>query len=82
MQEAENNACTSPFSHRMQIADIPLSERLRHVQGALWHVTLSRCEAGAFTQTAFSPLLASEANRQDAAQDLSLIHISEPTRPY
>ena len=30
----------------------------------------------------FVRLRSSEAERRQAAQDLSLIHISEPTRPY
>jgi hypothetical protein len=76
MQEAENNACVSPFSHRIRISDIPLSDRLRHVQGALWHLTVSRTETGTFTQTAFSPLLATEDDRRDALHDCMRMHAS------
>ena len=75
MQEAEHNACTSPLSHRMPIADIPLPDQLRHVQGALWHFTVVRCELNTFTQTAFTPL-ASEEDQQAAMQDCMRLHAS------
>lgn len=76
MQEVERNASTSPFSHRVPITDIPLSNRLQHVQEALWYITLSRCETGTFTQTAFSPLLATAEDRQDAVRDCMRMHAS------
>jgi hypothetical protein len=76
VQEAEHNACTSPFNHRVVIAGMPMSERLRHVQGALWHVTLSRCEAGTFTSTAFAPVLATEEDRRHVMQDCMRMHAS------
>lgn len=75
MQEAEHNACTSPLSHRMPIADIPLPDQLRHVQGALWHFAVVRCELNTFTQTTFTPL-ASEKDQQAAMQDCMRLHAS------